>query len=45
VGEKGNNSTWGYYKADFSQVSRPCTSTAGFTGTPTALAVTSVTKW
>lgn len=43
--EKGNNSTWGYYKADFSQVARPCTSTAGFIGTPTSLAVTSVVKW
>lgn len=43
--EKGNNSTYGYYKADFSQVQRPCTSTAGFIGTPTALTVTSVVKW
>lgn len=43
--EKGNNSTYGYYKSVFSQLERPCTSDAGFIGTPAPLAVTSVVKW
>lgn len=42
---KGNSSTYGYYKADFSQLQRPCTSDAGFIGTPAPLTVTSVVKW
>jgi hypothetical protein len=43
--DKGNTSTWGYYDANFSQVQRPCTSSAGFIGTPTSLVVNSIVKW
>ncbi|AKQ64700.1 hypothetical protein A176_001612 [Myxococcus hansupus] len=43
--EKGNDSTYGYYAADFSQVPMPCTQTAGtFIGNPTPLTITTVVK-
>jgi hypothetical protein len=43
--EKGNDSIYGYYAADFSQVPMPCTNTSGaFIGTPTPLAITTVVK-
>lgn len=43
--EKGNDSTWGYYDANFSQLPRPCVSDSNFIGTPQALVVNSIVKW
>ncbi|MFP2933701.1 hypothetical protein ACLESO_52905 [Pyxidicoccus sp. 3LG] len=42
--EKGNGSTYGYYAADFSQVPMPCSNDGSFSGTPTALTITTVVK-
>ena len=43
--EKGNDSTWGFYDANFSQVSSQCSSTNDFVGVPTPLAITTVVRW
>ncbi len=43
--EKGNDSAWGYYVADFSDVPNSCTSTGDYNTDFSAVPVTSVVKW
>lgn len=42
--EKGNDSTYGYYAADFSAIPVPCVNDGQFIGTPQPLTITTVVK-
>lgn len=43
--EKGNNSTWGFYDANFSQVTSKCSEDGNPVGVPTPLAITTIERW
>ena len=43
--DKGNNSTWGFYSGNISQLPAPCVSDSNFIGTPTPLPVVDVVRW